>query len=127
MTEPRFLLDTNICIYLIEGLSDRARDRVEALAPGEVVASVICYAEVMRGVDHANAHAMKSCERFFRAIEVMDFGRRAADEYARLPFRRNRYDRLIAAHTLALGAVLVTNNVADFADVPTLKVENWTV
>ena len=127
MTEPRFLLDTNVCIYLIEGLSDQAREKVETYAPGEVVTSAICFAEVMRGVDPANPHAMKTSQRFFQIVEVRDFGRAAAEQYAGIPFRRHRFDRLIAAHAMSLGAVLVTNNEADFADVPELKVENWTV
>lgn len=127
MVEPRYLLDTNICIYLLEGLSPAARDRVEALEPGEVATSAICYAEVRRGVDPARAGAVATTERLFDAIPVLDFGRDAARRYAELAFLRHSFDRLIAAHALALGLVLVTNNEADFADVPGLKVENWTV
>ena len=51
----------------------------------------------------------------------------AAREYAKLPFKRARFDRLLAAHALSIGATVVTNNEADFADVPGLKIENWTV
>jgi tRNA(fMet)-specific endonuclease VapC len=43
-----------------------------------------------------------------------------------LPFRRASYDRLIAAHALSLDLTLITNNEGDFADVPGLRVENWT-
>ncbi len=46
--------------------------------------------------------------------------------YASIPFKRSRFDRLIAAQALSLGLTLVTNNERDFADVPDLKVENWT-
>ena len=127
MLEPRFLLDTNVCIYLLEGLSSTARERVEAHEPGEVATSAVCYAEVMRGVDPGRADAVAKTERLFDAIPVLDFSRAAARCYARLTFRRHSFDRLIAAHALALGLVLVTNNEADFADVPGLKIENWTV
>ncbi len=127
MTELRYLLDTNVCIYLLEGLSGKARERVEACVPGEVANSAICYAEVMRGIDLADKLAVAKAERLFAVIPVLDFGRDAALCYAKLAFRRHSFDRLIAAHALALGAVLVTNNEADFADVPGLKVENWTV
>ena len=44
-----------------------------------------------------------------------------------LPFKRGSYDRLIAAHALSLGLTVVTGNTKHFADVPGLKVENWTV
>lgn len=61
----------------------------------------------------------------------MDFDHLAAEHYAMLVQRvgvnRRSFDRLIAAHALALGAVLVTNNEKDFADVPGLMVENWAV
>lgn len=127
MIEPLYLLDSNICIYLLEGLSDAARQRVEARLPGEVVTSAICLAEVMRGVDHADQDAFAKAERLFKVIPVLDFGADAALYHARLPFRRHSFDRLIAAHALSAGLTLVTNNESDFADVPGLKVENWTV
>lgn len=58
-------------------------------------------------------------------VDVLPFDRRAAEAYAHLPFRRARFDRLIAAHASALGLTLVTNNERDFADIPGLTVENW--
>ena len=127
VTEPRYLLDSNICIYLLEGLSDTARGHVESFRPGEVVTSAICLAEVMRGIDHADTGAVAKVRRFFEVIPVLDFGMAAAMQHATLPFRRHSFDRLIAAHAVSSGLVLVTNNEADFADVPGLKVENWTL
>ncbi|MFZ1368469.1 MAG: VapC toxin family PIN domain ribonuclease, partial [Sphingorhabdus sp.] len=43
------------------------------------------------------------------------------------PFKRGNFDRLIAAHALSLGLTIISQNTRDFADVPGLKVENWTV
>lgn len=60
-------------------------------------------------------------------IPILSFDDAAAREYARLPFKRARFDRLLAAHALSLRATIVTNNEADFADVPGLRVENWSV
>jgi tRNA(fMet)-specific endonuclease VapC len=60
-------------------------------------------------------------------IPILPFDERAGRTYATIPFKRASYDRLIAAHALALGLILVTDNEADFADVPGLQVENWTV
>jgi tRNA(fMet)-specific endonuclease VapC len=65
--------------------------------------------------------------RFVAVIPILSFDDAAAREYARLPFKRARFDRLLAAHALSLGATIVTNNEADFADVPGLRVENWSV
>jgi tRNA(fMet)-specific endonuclease VapC len=126
MAEPLVLLDSNICIYLVEGLSEAARSRVERFAPGEVVTSAIAYAEVMRGVDIGDPVSLAIASALFEAVPVLPFGTDAALEYRKLPFKRHSFDRLIAAHALALGLALATNNEADFADVPGLRIENWT-
>ena len=126
MTEPSFLLDSNICIYLLEGQSDLTRNRLQQYAPGEVITSSIVFAEVTRGIDRADARAIASADRFFQLIEPLPFDRAAAEAYFRIPSRRGRFDRLIAAHALALDLTIVTANEADFADIPGLKLENWT-
>jgi tRNA(fMet)-specific endonuclease VapC len=66
-----------------------------------------------------------NAEAFFAVVEVLPFDKVAARTYATMPFRRARFDRLIAAHALSLDLTLVTANVRDFADVPGLRVENW--
>jgi tRNA(fMet)-specific endonuclease VapC len=62
---------------------------------------------------------------FLTEVEVLPFDDSAARAYAALPFRRGSFDRLIAAHAIATGRTLVTNNEADFSNVPQLKIENW--
>ena len=57
---------------------------------------------------------------------MLPFDETAARAYSALPFKRARFDRLLAAPALSIGATGVTNNEADFADVPGLKIENWT-
>lgn len=125
MIKPAFLLDTNVCIYLLEALSEPARERVEQQQPGQVVTSSIAFAEVMQGLDLSDAAAVAAVDRLFRAVPVLPFDEAAARTFARVPFKRARFDRLIAAHALALGVTLVTNNEADFRDIPELMVENW--
>ncbi|WP_442680154.1 type II toxin-antitoxin system VapC family toxin [Sphingomonas sp. ASY06-1R] len=125
MTDALFLLDSNICIYLLEGRSDLTRDRLQECAPGEVVTSAIVFAEVKRGIDAADHRAVENVERFFQLIAPLPFDQAAADAYTRIPFRRARFDRLIAAHALALDLTIVTANEADFADIPGLRIENW--
>lgn len=63
---------------------------------------------------------------FFRTFPVLPFDEDAARAFALVPFRRAKFDRLIAAHALALKLTLVTANAADFRDVPGLDVEDWT-
>ena len=94
--------------------------------PGEIAASSITYAEVLRGVDPENARAMAAIKAFFSVCRVLPFEELAAEVYQRVPFRRGRFDRLIGAHAVALGLIVVTNNERDFADIPGLMVENWT-
>lgn len=125
MPEARYLLDTNICIYLLEGRSDAAAARIAGQTHGCVVTSSIAYAEVLTGMIRLGAR--EKAELFFDEVPVLPFDRRAADVYAELPFKRADYDRLIAAHALSRGLVLVTNNPADFAWVEGLTIENWTL
>jgi tRNA(fMet)-specific endonuclease VapC len=126
VAEPGFLLDSNICIYVLEGLSEPARRRIETCDPGEIVTSAVAYAEVMRGIIPADFGAVAKAEALFQIVEVLPFDRQAAATYVSVPFRRTSYDRLIAAHALSLGLTFVTNNERDFGAIPGLKVENWT-
>ena len=115
-----------MCIYALSGRSPDLRDRLEACRVGELVTSSIVYAEVMRGIAPDNRADNDRAAQFFRAVPVQPFDEQAALRFRDVPFRRAQFDRLIAAHSLALGLVLVTNNVSDFADIRHLKVEDWT-
>jgi tRNA(fMet)-specific endonuclease VapC len=126
VTSPRFLLDSNICIYILGGLSATARRAVERHRPGEVVTSAIAYAEVMSGLRDADARALADAAALFEIISVQPFGAEAAQAYRKLPFERHRFDHLIAAHALSLGLVMVTRNVRHFRGIPDLRVEDWT-
>lgn len=111
----------------MQGAYPGLRERIEACNPGEVAISVISYAEVAYGTFIGKPPAPEVLEAFIAAIPLVPFDEAAAREYARLSFKRARFDRLLAAHALSIGATVVTNNEADFADVPGLTVENWTV
>lgn len=125
MAEPAFLLDSNICIYLLEGRAPSARDHIQRCVPGEIVTSAIVYAEVLHGLpDDRRSHS--KAEALFRIVPVLPFDDAAARAYRAIPFRRGTFDRLIAAHALSLGLTVVSNNLRDYSDVPGLKVENWT-
>lgn len=101
--------------------------RIAQCAPGEIAISVISFAEIALGSQLSKPPPPKVLDAFVAAIPIVEFDEAAARTYAQLPFKRARFDRLLAAHALSIGAVVITNNEVDFADVPGLKVENWTV
>ena len=103
------------------------RDRFAELQPGEIGISVISFAEIALGSNNGKPPPPELLESFLNVIKLLPFEETAAREYAKMPFKRARFDRLLAAHALSIGAIVITNNEADFAAVPGLKVENWTV
>jgi len=91
------------------------------------VTSSIAYAEVAYGSVRGRPPAFEELQAFIEEVPILDFDYKAACAYATLPFKRASYDRLIAAHALSHELTVITDNVQHFADVPGLKVENWTV
>lgn len=123
----RYLIDANSAVYAMDVGHERLTDRIAQLAPGDMAISVISYAEIAYGTHVGKPPEPEVLQAFIDAIPLLPFDEAAAREYAKLPFKRARFDRLLAAHALSIDAVVVTNNEADFADVPGLKAENWTV
>jgi len=122
----RALLDTDCAIYAMLGSYPALRSRLAECEPGEVGLSAISFAEIVLGNSLGKARDHAVIEHFVTIVPVLPFDEAASLAYAALPCRRARFNRLIAAHALSLGAIIVSNNGADFADVPGLKVENWT-
>jgi tRNA(fMet)-specific endonuclease VapC len=124
----RFLIDSDCAIYAMGGEVDSPLNRRLAdCEPGEVAISAISFVEVAMGTWNGKPPRQDVLDAFLRAIPAIGFDEAAARQYAQLPFKRARFDRLLAAHALSVGAIVVTNNEADFADVPGLSVENWTL
>jgi tRNA(fMet)-specific endonuclease VapC len=130
---PRYMLDTNICIYLMKHQPPEVAERFARCYVGDVVISAITLAELEYGVAcsaRQQARNRKALDAFLLEVPAAPFDGAAAAIYGptRLATRdrqRDALDKLIASHALALGVTLVTNNVADFAAYPDLKVENW--
>ena len=130
---PRYMLDTNICIYLMKQQPAQVQERLAECYVGDVVISAITLAELEFGVacsGRAKPRNKAALAGFLEDIPVAPFGPGAAAAYGplRLASRhRNRdaLDKLIAAHAISLGVTLVTNNERDFRDYPGLDVENW--
>ena len=123
----KYLLDSNAIIALVMNDDANLVARAANCDEGEMVTSAIAYAEVAYGSANERPPALDQLSAFVEEVPVLDFDARAAKAYATMPFKRGSYDRLIAAHAVSLGLTVVTDNEADFADVPGLKVENWTV
>ncbi len=123
----KYLLDSNIIIALVMNDDPGVYARASQCEAGEMVTSAVCYAEVAYGSANEKPPATEQLRAFVEEVPILDFDFKAAQAYATLPFKRASYDRLIAAHALSHGLIVVTDNEADFRDVPGLLVENWTV
>ena len=121
----KYLLDSNIIIRLTMASGEGVRARAAACDDGDMVTSAVALAEVSYGSAQGKPPALEQLHAFLEEVPVLDFDLKAALTYASLPFKRASYDRLIAAHALSQGLTVVTDNVAHFADVPDLQVENW--
>lgn len=121
----RFLLDANALILLLAG-HERLVARARECEAGELCLSAISFAEILHGSASGKPPTADVLRRIRERIPVLPFDADAAEHYAEMPFRRHRFDRLIAAHALALRFIVITANVQDFRDVPGLKVEDWT-
>ncbi len=122
-----FLLDTDCSIYAMLGTHPRLRARLAECEPEEVAISAISFAEILMGENRGYPPDQDAIEDFLSVVPLLPFDEAAARAYAKLPFKRARFDRLLAAHALSIGAIVITNNEADFADVPGLTIENWTI
>jgi len=121
----RYLIDANSAVYAMDVGNEGLKARIADCDEGTLAISVISYAEVAYGTYVGKPPAPEVLEAFIQAIPLVPFDETAARAYAKLPFKRARFDRLLAAHALSIGATVVTNNVGDFGDVPGLVVENW--
>jgi len=131
----KYMLDTNICIYLIKQKPIRVMEKFSAHSVGDIGVSSITVGELWYGVakserQEANEQAL---EQFLLPLIVSEFDEEAAEVYGGIRAALEKegrpigaMDMLIAAHAVSLGVVLVTNNEREFSRVPELIVENWT-
>lgn len=121
------MIDADMAIYAMSERHSRLNDRLADCYPGDVAISAISFAEIAVGSYVGKPPHAEVLAAFVSVVPILPFDEGAAREYARLPFKRARFDRLLAAHALSLDATIVTNNERDFLDVPGLRVENWTL
>ncbi|HUW51450.1 MAG TPA: type II toxin-antitoxin system VapC family toxin [Sulfuricella sp.] len=129
----RYMLDTNICIYLMRHHPPEVAERFAKLEYGDVMMSSITLAELRYGVEcrpESRDTAETALLALLTDVPVMAFDSDAATSYGLVRAavrdrKRDALDRLIAAHAISLSVTLVTNNEADFKDYPGLVIENW--
>ena len=123
----RYFIDTNCCIYLFAGTHPALTLRISETVAGDIGLSTIVLADFALGLQRGAGLPDQRLELLKEQMPVQAFDRAAAEAYARLPFGRGRFDRLLAAHAVSRGLALITNNPRDFDDIPELAVENWSL
>jgi len=130
----QYLLDTNICIYLIKKRPPQVIERMRRMSPSDIGISAITVSELQYGAAKSERPEKnrEALGKFLTAFELVPWGLGAALDYGEIRANLERdgkpigaMDLLIAAHARSLGVVLVTNNVREFERVPGLCLENW--
>ena len=131
----KYLLDTNICIYCIRKTPQKVFRRIHEQVVGDIGISAITFSELEFGVANSSNpdQNQTALSELVSVLEIADYTSEVAPIYGAIRAALHKkgqligpLDLLIAAHSLYLGTVLVTNNVREFNRVPGLHVENWT-
>ncbi len=140
----KYMLDTNICSYIIRHRPAEVAIKFQALKMNDCCISVMTYAELKQWVIKNKRLHLKSnnegspkfdeyiINNFVAHLDIVEFDAGAADIYAKICDDLEakgkigtNMDLLIAAHAISIDAVLVTNNIKDFVNIPNLQLENW--
>ena len=132
--EPRFLLDTNICTYIRQERPEAVLRRFRRLRPGEAALSVITYGELIYGAAKSAQReaALERLRELVHWLPALPMPETAAEAYGNIRAELatkgemiGNNDLWIAAHALASGLTLVTNNEKEFRRVRGLRLQNW--
>ena len=130
-----YLLDTNICIYIIKKKPCEVFEKFKNLTIGDVGISSITLAELQYGIEKSSNSDKnrEALEKFLTPIEIIDYDYDATVEYGKIRVELEKkgipigsLDMLIASHAKSLDVILVTNNVREFQRISGLRIENWT-
>ena len=123
-----YMLDTNICSYIIKGVVPKERLLHKKIGISTIVASELLYGAKKKG----SKKLIRIVDLFLESFEMYDFDEKAAKAYGKIRVDLERrgeiigaYDLQIAAHAKSLNAVLVTNNSKEFERIEGLRLENW--
>lgn len=130
----KYMLDTNICIYVIRQKPAAVVQKFLEHDPNEICVSAITHAELMYGVEKSQfpERDLTALMLFLSSISVLEFDLKAAMAYGKIRAGLERngtpvgaMDMLIAAHAQSEGITLVTNNTREFSRIDNLQIENW--
>jgi len=130
----RYMLDTNICIYVIKHKPETVFQKLQNTNPEDVCISSVTYAELVHGVEKSAAVEKNrlALSMLLANMEILDFDVDAADCYGKIRAVLEKkgtpigpLDMMITAHAQSLGYTVVTNNVKEFSRVSALRIENW--
>jgi tRNA(fMet)-specific endonuclease VapC len=130
----KYLIDTNICIYIMNRRPIEVINKFSQFAPGDIAVSSITVSELEFGVTNSLRKEENKIrlDEFLIPFEVLPYDQVAAKAYGIIRTQLEKagrplgpLDMLIAAHALSRNLVLVTNNQKEFKKVKDLKVENW--
>jgi len=129
-----YLLDTNICIYIIKRKPRQVIDRFNRLKPSDIAISAITIAELEYGAQKSQRlqQNMAALQQFLIPLEIVAFDQQAAQVYGVIRTNLEQQgqvigslDMLIAAQAISASMILVTNNIGEFSRIPNLQLENW--
>ena len=129
----RYMLDTNICIYVIKNRPEGLRERFNRLAD-QLCISAVTLAEIIYGAEKSarQIENIKVVEQFASRLDVLPFGERAATHYGQIRADLERaghpiglHDMMIGGHARSEGLTLVSNSVREFQHIEGLRIDNW--
>ena len=129
-----YVLDTNTCIYFLNGTSTRIRDQIASRKSSELATTSVTAAELYYGAYHSKqiTKNLQVLQKFFANLQILPFHRKAAKEFARLKEKLTKKGNLIGVFDLMIAAIarreditLVTHNTGEFRRIEDLLVEDW--
>jgi len=130
----KYLIDTNICIYIMNNHPPEVLEKFKHIGVGEVGISSISVSELHYGAckGKKTKENIKRLEEFLYPFEILTYDEEASREYGKIRSHLEKkgqvigpLDMLIAAHAMSNKLTIITNNTKEFKRIKSLKVENW--
>ncbi len=130
-----YYLDTDICIFALQGKFPIIRSWMETLSPDKIKIPSIVKAELLLGAlkSHNSKNIYDAVERFLEPFEIIPFSNQCALIYSKIRYHLEKLgqpigpnDLLIASSVLANNGTLITHNVKEFNRILNLKIQDWT-